>query len=236
MENTFHISGMTCMSCQKTVADKINTLEDVLSVQVSLETGIAEIQSKNQLTSREISMLLGSKYSAQKSVSNSKRVKTSKLKQLTPLFLIFTYLIFGTLLLSYQLNANMERKMQIFMGMFFIVFSFFKFLDYEGFPNSFKRYDPLAKKIPAYAKLYPFLETVLGIAFLMEWYLPIIVLFTLIILSITTFGVLRVLTQKSQIDCACLGTVLKLPMTEATLIENGIMLTMAIILLVRYIN
>ena len=70
------------MSCQKTVADKINTLEDVLSVQVSLETGIAEIQSKNQLTSREISMLLGSKYSAQKSVSNSKRIKTSKLKEL----------------------------------------------------------------------------------------------------------------------------------------------------------
>ena len=227
---------MTCMSCQKTVSDKINTLEDVLSVEVSLETGIAEIQSKNQLTSREISMLLGSKYSAQKSVSDSKKIKTSKLKQLTPLFLIFTYLILGTLFLSYQLNANMERKMQIFMGMFFIVFSFFKFLDYEGFPNSFKRYDPLAKKIPAYAKLYPFLETVLGIAFLMEWYLPIIILFTLIILSITTFGVLRVLTQKSQIDCACLGTALKLPMTEATLIENGIMLTMAIVLLVGYIN
>ena len=156
------------MSCQKTVSDKINTLEDVLSVQVSLETGIAEIQSKNQLTSRKISMLLGSKYSAQKSVSNSKRIKTSKLKQLTPLFLIFIYLIVGTLFLSYHLNANMERKMQIFMGMFFIVFSFFKFLDYEGFPNSFKRYDPLAKKIPTYAKLYPFLETVLGIAFLME--------------------------------------------------------------------
>ena len=226
---------MTCMNCQKTVSDKINTLEDVLSVQVSLETGIAEIQSKNQLTSREISVLLGSKYSAQKSVSDSKRIKASKLKQLTPLFLIFIYLIVGTLFLSYQLNANMERKMQIFMGMFFIVFSFFKFLDYEGFPNSFKRYDPLAKKIPAYAKLYPFLETVLGIAFLMEWYLPITILFTLIILSITTFGVLRVLTQKSQIDCACLGTTLKLPMTEATLIENGIMLTMAIILLVGYI-
>jgi copper chaperone CopZ len=236
MENIFHISGMTCMSCRKSLIGKINAIEDVLSVQVSLETGIAKIQSKNQLTSREISMLLGSKYSAQKSVSNSKRIKTSKLKQLTPLFLIFIYLIVGTLFLSYQLNANMERKMQIFMGMFFIVFSFFKFLDYEGFPNSFKRYDPLAKKIPAYAKLYPFLETVLGIAFLMEWYLPIIILFTLIILSITTFGVLRVLTQKSQIDCACLGTALKLPMTEATLIENGIMLTMAIVLLVGYIN
>jgi hypothetical protein len=129
-----------------------------------------------------------------------------------------------------------KEKCKYLWGCFLLCLVFFKFLDYEGFPNSFKRYDPLAKKIPAYAKLYPFLETVLGIAFLMEWYLPIIILFTLIILSITTFGVLRVLTQKSQIDCACLGTALKLPMTEATLIENGIMLTMAIVLLVGYIN
>ena len=235
MENIFHISGMTCMNCRKSVIDKINAIEDVLSVQVSLETGIAKIQSKNQLTSGEISILLGSKYSVQKAVSNPTIIKTSKFKQLTPLFLIFTYLTVGTFFLSYQLNANVERKMQIFMGMFFIVFSFFKFLDYKNFPNSFERYDPLAKRIPAYAKLYPFIETVLGIAFLIQWYLPMTILLTLIILSITTFGVFRALTQKSQIDCACLGTVLKLPMTEATLIENGIMLTMSIILLKGYI-
>ncbi len=223
------------MSCRKTVLDKINSLEDVLSVQVSLETGIAEIQSKNQLTSGEISLLLGSKYSVQEVDSNPlKKNKISKLKQLTPLFLIFIYLIFGTFFLSHQLNANMDRRMQIFMGMFFIVFSFFKFLDYKGFPNSFKRYDPLAKKIPVYAKLYPFLETFLGIAFLMKWHLPIVILFTILILSITTFGVFQALTQKSQINCACLGTLLKLPMTEATLIENGIMLTMSIILLMGY--
>ena len=35
----------------------------------------------------------------------------------------------------------------------------------------------------------------------------------------TTFGVIKA-CQKSQIECACLGTALKLPMTEATLIEN----------------
>ena len=99
----------------------------------------------------------------------------------------------------------------------------------------FKRYDPLAKRIPGYAKLYPFLETALGIAFLFEWQLPLILLLTLVILSFTTYGVIRVLIQKSEIECVCLGTALKLPMTEATLIENGIMLTMSSILLIGYI-
>ena len=37
-----------------------------------------------------------------------------------------------------------------FMGLFFIVFSFFKMLDLKGFSQSFKMYDPLAKRIPVY--------------------------------------------------------------------------------------
>ena len=49
----------------------------------------------------------------------------------------------------------------------------------------------------------------------------------IIILSITTFGVVYNLYDKSKINCACLGTTLKLPMTEATLIENSMMLVMA---------
>jgi hypothetical protein len=40
--------------------------------------------------------------------------------------------------------------------------------------------------------------------------------------------------QKNQIQCACLGTALKLPMTEATLIENLLMITMAIVGLSGY--
>ena len=50
---------------------------------------------------------------------------------------------------------------------------------------------------------------------------------TLVIMSITTLGVVRVLMFKQQIQCACLGSVLNLPMTEATLIENAVMIGMA---------
>ncbi len=235
MKNSFHIFGMTCMGCQKTVSNKINAIAGVEAVEVSLDSGLAVIQSKRNLSLKELSQTLGSKYTVS-SVSQAPPIsKDSKIKQLTPLFLIFTYLIAGTLFLSFQLRVGPERGMQLFMGLFFIVFSFFKFLDYKGFPDSFKRYDPLAKKIPGYASFYPFLETALGIAFLGSWQLPIVLSLTLVVLSFTTFGVLRALVGKAEIECACLGTVLKLPMTEATLIENGVMLIMASILLIGYL-
>ena len=120
-----------------------------------------------------------------------------------------------------------------FMGMFYIVFSFFKFLDLKGFPDSFRMYDPLAKALPFYGWIYPFIETVLGLMFLMRIQIPIALIVTIIILGITTIGVTRTLLDKKSIRCACLGTALKLPMTEATFIENAIMLVMAGTMLIQ---
>ena len=118
-----------------------------------------------------------------------------------------------------------------FMGLYYIVFSFFKILDLKGFPESFKMYDPLAKQIPFYAKIYPFLELAIGILFLMRIQVPMALIITIIILGITTIGVTKTLLDKKAIQCACLGTALKLPMTKATFIENTIMIVMAIIML-----
>ena len=118
-----------------------------------------------------------------------------------------------------------------FMGLFFIVFSFFKMLDLNGFTQSFKMYDPLAKRVSFYGRIYPFIETLLGLIFLMRYEINIALITTLVLLVTTTTGVSKVLLQKQSIQCACLGTVLKLPMTEATFIENSIMIIMAILML-----
>jgi len=236
VNKSFIITGMTCKGCQNFVKQKIESLEDVISAEVSLERGIATINSKKTISENILSNILGSKYSV-KTENNFKNIQNnnSKLKQLRPLILIFTYIITVTFFYAYYFELTPKRGMQIFMGLFFIVFSFFKFLDYKGFPGSFKRYDPIAKIVPFYAEFYPFLETGLGISYLLEFQILISTTLTILILSMTTFGVTKTLFQKSQIQCACLGTALKLPMTEATLIENGIMLTMSSLLLLDYI-
>ena len=117
------------------------------------------------------------------------------------------------------------------MGLFYIVFSFFKMLDLKGFPDSFRMYDPLAKRVPIYAKIYPFIETALGLMFLMRFEITVALIITLVILGVTTIGVSKTLLDKKAIRCACLGTALKLPMTEATFIENAIMIIMAVLML-----
>ena len=94
-------------------------------------------------------------------------------------------------------------------------------------------YDPLAKRIPIYGWIYPFIETALGLLFLMRFEVNIALIVTLIVLGITSIGVTKTLLDKKSIKCACLGTALKLPMTEATFIENAIMIIMAILMLIE---
>ena len=120
-----------------------------------------------------------------------------------------------------------------YMGLFFVVFSFFKILDLNGFHSAFQMYDPLAKKFSFYAWVYPFIEIALSFMFLMRLELNIALWITLLILGITTVGVTRTLLSKKSIQCACLGTALKLPMTEATFIENAVMIIMAALMLVQ---
>jgi len=96
-------------------------------------------------------------------------------------------------------------------------------------------YDPLAKRIPIYGWIYPFIETSLGLMFLMRFEVNIALIITLVVLGITTIGVTKTLLDKKSIRCACLGTALKLPMTEATLIENAIMIVMALLMITNLI-
>jgi len=235
MKNTYHISGMTCNGCRTSVEEKLSAVEGVQSAEVNLEKEEAQILMKKHIGIEEFQKALPEKYkiSAEEKLNHQdfkEAEETSKIKQLKPLFLIFFYLISASILLHYK-NWDTSAFMLDFMGLFYVVFSFFKFLDVKGFAQSFQMYDPLAKKIPVYGLVYPFIEAILAIMFLMRFQIDVAVIVTIIILGITTFGVTKTLLDKKQIKCACLGTALNLPMTEATFIENTIMILMAVFML-----
>jgi hypothetical protein len=67
----------------------------------------------------------------------------------------------------------------------------------------------------------------------MRFEINIALMVTLVVLGVTTIGVTKTLLDKKSIRCACLGTALKLPMTEATFIENAIMIVMAVFMLLN---
>ena len=244
MKKTYTITGMTCNSCKSSVHQKLNELQEVEHVEVNLEKSEAVIFLTENIDISKLQNSLPSKFqiteklvddtpdSFNNSSSESDQGK-SKLNQLKPLFIILSYISVASILINYS-NWNPSEAMLDFMGLFFIVFSFFKMLDLKGFPKSFRMYDPLAKRFPLYGSIYPFIETALGLMFLMRLEVRIALIITLVVLGITTIGVTKALLDKKSIRCACLGTVLKLPMTEATFIENIIMIVMAISMLGNY--
>lgn len=235
-QELYTVKGMTCNGCRTGIERDLKAIPEVIDAQVSLENEEATITFSSPLTIVSLQKELKPKFTIAKKIE--KQVFVSDLKapiskwvQLQPLFLIFGYITVASILLNYK-EWNGREAMLDFMGLFYIVFSFFKFLDLKGFVTSFKMYDPLAKRIEIYGWVYPFVELTLGILFLMRVEIPIALVITLIILGVTTIGVTRSLLHKQEIQCACLGTALKLPMTEATFIENAIMITMSIILLI----
>jgi copper chaperone CopZ len=223
---------MTCNGCKSTVESKLSSLDGIYDVKVDLTNSEAIIYSKNPISFSLISDSLPSKYNviSNEHVQDNEIIKSSKIKQLKPLFIILGYILITSILLNFK-DWNLTNAMLDFMGLFYIIFSFFKILDIKGFSTSFKMYDPLAKKITIYGYIYPFIEILLGVMFLTRIEVNIALLTTIVILGITCAGVTQTLLNKRSINCACLGTTLKLPMTEATFIENVIMIIMAIVLL-----
>ena len=240
MTRTYAIQGMTCNGCKATVVKQLSGVAAVTKVEVDLEKEIAVITSEDTISLKLLQKALSPKYSILENTifvettNTSLSEEKSKLAQLRPLFLVFAYIFLAAFLMN--IKAWETRKFMLdFMGIFFFVFSFFKFLDLKGFAESFSMYDPLAREFSFYGKIYPFLELALGVMFFIRFEVEIALAVTICILGITTIGVLRVLVDKKKVQCACLGSVLKLPMTTATFIENAIMIVMALLMITSWV-
>lgn len=239
MKHTYIVSGMTCNGCKASVEKSIASIENVTNVTVDLETAEVIIEMKNHITLSKLQEALSSKYTiSEKKIEKVTTFDSSKekseIQQLFPLFLIFGYITIAAIISAIN-PWNTNDFMLNFMGLFYIVFSFFKLLDVKGFAMSFGMYDPLSKVIPRYGFVYPFIELALGIFFLMRFQIFASLVITIIILGITTVGVTKSLLDKKSIQCACLGSVLNLPMTKATFIENSIMILMAVFMIFDYV-
>ena len=220
---------MHCTACVNKIQTALSSVEGVYKVDVDLASKGATITGTAQpdVLIQAVKDVGYEPLVFDNPQENPNIETVSQIQELFPLFLIFFYIIVFSIIIN-RTNFQLDSFMYDFMGLFYIVFSFFKFLDYKNFPSSFSMYDPIAKTFPFYGWMYPFIETILGLLFLLRIQLFISLCVTITILGITTVGVTRSLMNKSNIQCACLGTALKLPMTKATFIENFIMIIMAV--------
>ena len=232
MKQSYSVTGMHCANCVKKIENQIRKYVD--QIQVTLNPPRAVVTSDSYLNLDEINRELEKigKYTltvekdspAEPSVEDKSWFKTY-----LPLFVIVLMIT----LVSAQSWPDHKAFMLNFMAGFFIVFGSFKLFDLAGFKSAFSTYDLLAQAWAPYGLIYPFLELLLGFAFLYKYQLSYTLWASAILMAFGSLGVINALRQKKQIRCACLGTSLNLPMSTLTLIKDLVMVIMSIMMLLK---
>lgn len=248
MTNTskYTVTGMTCGGCVGRVKATLSAYAE--SVGVTLEPPQAVITNANIGLDRLNAALSTVGHYQLTEIENSETkkpqaVKSNSAKNLAesvswfttykPLLLIFAYILMVALAIEYmQGSFELHRFMPNFMAGFFLVFSFFKLLNLQGFADSYAMYDLLAMRFKPYGYVYAFIELGLGIAYLLAWQPVLTNWLTLIVMTFSSLGVIRSVAKKQKIRCGCLGAVFNLPMSTVTIIEDLLMAFMALWMLI----
>ena len=234
MIRTYTINGMTCEGCVAKVTYLLEQHSNISLAKIELKNNTATLTVEKEIAIDELRRLFEAhpKYTIAFSNSNEDKQNKRVFTTYKPLLLIFLFIAATTSIVSID-NGKIDVMlwMQYFMAGFFIVFSFFKFLNLTGFAESYAMYDILAKRVKIYGLVYPFIELILGAAYLTGFEPTITYIATICIMGFSSIGVIQSVLDKKKIRCACLGAVFNLPMSMVTIIENLIMVLMALIML-----
>lgn len=234
MIRTYTINGMTCEGCVAKVTYLLEQHSNISLAKIELKNNTATLTVEKEIAIDELRRLFEAhpKYTITFSNSNEDKQNKRVFTTYKPLLLIFLFIAATTSIVSID-NGKIDVMlwMQYFMAGFFIVFSFFKFLNLTGFAESYAMYDILAKRVKVYGLIYPFIELILGVAYLTGFEPTITYIATICIMGFSSIGVIQSVLDKKKIRCACLGAVFNLPMSMVTIIENLIMVLMALIML-----
>jgi copper chaperone CopZ len=229
MTHTYQITGMTCGSCEARVKSSLLMLPDVTQVEVSKENQSATITMDKHISISNLQEALEEKYSI-RPLEHHEIVEQTKswFSAYKPILIIFAYVtVLSVLFAAQSTSFQWMQAMKVFMAGFFLTFSFFKMLDLEGFAESYRMYDVVARRFNAWPYIYAFLELGLGLAYAINFSPFLINLVTLIVMTVSLIGVLQSVLNKRKIQCACLGAVFNLPMSSVTIIEDALMILMS---------
>lgn len=233
LPQTFPLSGLTCTSCVQKVTTRLLRHPDITEATVTLDPPQAKISTRTALSEEAMNEWLKplGKYRvpAAAQAAPSSELPKINAKTYRPLLLVLGYLLLVTAALSVSHGGvDLPLAMRLFMGGFFVAFSFFKLLDLHGFADAYRSYDLVAKAWPDYGFVYPFIELGLGLAYLVNASPSWVNGITAVVMAVSLAGVLRAVMSKRPIRCACLGTVFQLPMSTVTILEDSLMLVMAV--------
>ena len=236
MQFEYHIKGMHCAACIEKIKAALSPHFTIS--ELTLSPPVLKIEADRRPLLSDLNQYISlagdyTLYTNAESPSAQDSHDNVGLRAYYPLILIAAY-ITGVASINnlHAQGINWQGWMNQLMAGFFLVFSAFKLLDLPGFADGYSTYDLLARRWYAYGYIYPFLELSLGILYLTQWTPALTYIATIIIMGFSSLGVINSLIKKQTFKCACLGTVLKVPLSSVTLIEDMTMVLMAVVSLV----
>lgn len=241
MDHTFAVSGMHCGACLGRIKTALQPFAETVEVTISPQRATLR-NPKGRVSLPQLQSAIATAgpytisplrdYEMQGSGVDAGAEGDSQLSTYWPLIVIVAYIAVASFAgAGVGLEGSFEPVgrtwMLNFMAGFFLVFSAFKFLDLRGFADAYASYDLLAKQWPGYGFIYPFLELALGLAYLFRFELKSALIATVVLMGFSALGVIQALSERRVLQCACLGTALKLPMSTITLVEDVGMAAMA---------
>lgn len=227
---------MHCQSCVQKITDALKGLVNDVQVTLNPPRAIVRGDALPDLAALNAAIITAGDYTLKEELAAPQPITVPIIKEAEQKSWLATYypllLIIGLIsIVSLKGGFGLHGWMLHFMAGFFIVFSFFKLLDLNGFRDAYATYDLLAKRWKSYGYVYPFLELGLGLAFLFQYELLYALYFSIALMGFSSLGVIQALHEKRKIRCACLGTVLNLPMSTITLVEDLGMVGMSVLML-----
>jgi glutaredoxin len=125
------------------------------------------------------------------------------------------------------------RTAEWFIAFSMALLAMLKLQDVERFATMFLGYDLLARRFVPYAYVYPFAEVLAGVLMagrLLPWLSIPLAAFIGTVGGISVFYAVYI--QKRELECACVGGSGKVPLGPVSLLENVLMVAMAIWMLV----
>lgn len=234
MNQSYHVTGMTCQGCLKSVEQRLGQLPHVGNVQIDLSSGRAVLDQQQTLPIETVQAALkGTKFNIEAVQKSPSSPAPEELRSFwityRPLLLIVAYILGASLLVQFPFETfSSNLLMRHFMAGFFLVFSFFKLLNLQGFANAYAQYDLLAERWKGWGGMYPFVELGLGVLYLTNLFPFYTHIATIVILGFSSIGVIKSNLDRRKIQCACLGDVFDLPMSTVTIVEDVSMVLMAV--------
>lgn len=240
MTHAYHITNMTCSSCEQKVKDKLLRIPEIEGVSIDLPGGIANITMSKHIPTPVLQETLKEypRYQLTEAEASHTSLDTAEetkgwLQTYKPVLLVFAFITGITLLIQFRHgNFSLVHWMDQFMAGFFLVFSFFKLLDIKSFAENYGNYDIISRRWFGWGYVYPFVELALGLAYLTGFESLLTNSVTIVIMGLSIIGVLKSVLNKRKIRCACLGAVFNLPMSTITIIEDGLMIFMSAAMLI----